>query len=57
MYAVSRMFSYCQTCCPNLQIWVEADDTTVLACWKEHLIQQKEAAKDAKGQRMVLLKN
>ena len=55
--AISRMFSYCQTCCPNLQIWVEADDTAALACWKEYLIQQKGAAEDTAERRTMLLGN
>lgn len=55
--AISRMYSFCQGCCPRLQIWVEADDATALACWKEHLYQQNDTAKAAMGQRMVLLKN
>lgn len=51
--AISRMFSYCQTCCPNLQIWVEADDTAALACWKSHWMQEK----DSTGKRLILMRN
>ena len=46
--AVSRMYSFCQACFPNLQIWVEADDPTALAFWKEHLTRQKDVSEDTK---------
>ena len=55
--AISRMYSFCQRCCPNLQIWVEADDATALACWKGHLMAKKKTAEDKAGRRLVLLEN
>lgn len=55
--AISRMYSFCQRCCPRLQIWGEADNTAALARWKEHLTTKKKAAKDTAGRRLVLLGN
>ena len=55
--AISRMYSFCQRCCPRLQIWVEADDTAALACWKEHLTQQKDVGEDTARRRTMLLGN
>ena len=54
--AISRMYSFCQRCCPNLQIWVEADDATALACWKGHLMAKKKTAEDKAGRRLDVYK-
>ena len=45
--AISRMFSYCQTCCPNLQIWVEADNAAALAQNREDKVGDRAGAHDA----------
>ena len=55
--AISRMFSYCQTCCPNLQIWVEADNAAALACWKGQWMQEKDSTEDSTGKRLILMRN
>lgn len=55
--AISRMYSFCQRCCPRLQIWVEADDATALACWKEHALQKGGATKSSSGKWLTLMKN
>lgn len=55
--AVSRMYSFCQACCPRLQIWVEAGDTAALALWKGWLFAPVPGAADPAGQGRTLLAN
>ena len=55
--AISRMYSFCQTCCPRLQIWVEAGDTAALACWKEHWMQEEDTTESPNAKRLILMRN
>lgn len=55
--AISRMYSFCQRCCPHLQIWVDAGDTAALACWKGHWMQEKETAEVPNSKQLILMRN
>ena len=55
--AISRMYSFCQTCCPRLQIWVEADDTAALTCWKEHWMQEEDTTESSSAKCLILMRN